>query len=259
MKSSLILVAATCLALTAPFLGQSTKSSRKHSKKDNRVIDVLSDTKGFDLTPYLGRLVDKVRTNWFRLIPESAETKEGRVRVRFRVMRNGEVTNVAFDARSGDVMLDWPAYNAIRTSSPMPSLPSQFACEFVELTFRFYYNPDPDTLAEDHGNDHVVPCVTSKIRLLGTSVVTVLPVSARVAVGSQQQFHATIEGAEDSTVTWSVGCEKSDCGSVSPDGLYTAPARIPNPPTISVSATLKATPTESASSTVTIVGTSDSP
>lgn len=63
--------------------------------------------------------------------------------------------------------------------------------------------------------------------------------SARVGVGSQQQFLATITGAEDSAVTWSVGCEGSSCGTISADGLYTAPEKIPNPATISVTATLK--------------------
>ena len=105
----------------------------------------------------------------------------------------------------------------------------------------------------------VVPCVTSKIQSVRTLGVTVSPTSTQVAVGSQQQFHATIVGAEDSTVTWSVGCEGSTCGTISADGLYTAPAKIPNPPTLAVTATLKNAPMESASSTVTIVRAGDSP
>jgi TonB family protein len=256
MKSRLILVAATCVAFTTPFLGQSTDAPSKLGEKDKRVIDLLSDTKGFDLKPYLYLLVGRVRTNWFERIPESAQRKTGRVAVRFRVMRDGHVTDVKYDAKSGDETLDRAAYSAILASNPLQPLPGEFACEFVELRFKFYYNPDPATVPES--NDQVLPCVTSKVKFVGGLAVTVSPTSAQVAVGSQQQFHATIAGEENSTVTWSVGCEGSTCGTISADGLYTAPTKIPNPATITVTVTLKTTPTESASSTVTIVRAGDS-
>jgi len=231
----------------------------KVKEKEERVIVLLSDTRGFDLKAYLNRLVEEVRTNWFRQIPESAERRKGRVDVRFRVMRDGHITNVKFDTNSGDQTLDRSAYGAILASNPLPPLPRQFACEFIDLRFRFFYNPDSGTVAEKNVNDQVVPCVTSKIQLVRTLGVTVSPTSTQVAVGSQQQFHATIVGAEDSTVTWSVGCEGSTCGTISADGLYTAPAKIPNPPTLAVTATLTNAPMESASSTVTIVRAGDSP
>ncbi len=254
----MICVAAICFAFITPFLSQSNDSSSKQDK-ERRVVDLLSDTRGFDLKPYLNRLVGLVRTNWFRLIPESAQARKGRVVVRFRVMRDGYITNVRFDTNSGDETLDHSAYGAILASNPLRPFPSGFGCEFIDLRFRFYYNPDPGTVAEKNANDQVVPCVTSKIQFVRTLGVTVSPSPARVAVGSQQQFHATIASAEDSTVIWSVGCEGSACGTISPDGLYTAPDKIPNPATISVTATLKNAPTESASSSVTIVRAADSP
>jgi TonB family protein len=259
MKSCLILVAAIYLAFTTPFLSQSTDSSSKPEEKEKRVIDLLSDTRGFDLKPYLNRLVGEVRTNWFRLIPESAQSRKGRVAVRFRVMRDGHITNLKFDTNSGDETLDRSAYGAILASNPLRPFPSEFGCEFIDLRFRFYYNPDPGTVAEKDASDQVVPCVTSKIQFVRILGVTVSPTSTQVAVGSQQKFHATIAGAEDLTVNWSVGCEGSTCGTISADGLYTAPAKIPNPATISVTATLKNATMESASSTVTIVGAGDSP
>lgn len=254
MKSCLLLVAATCLAFTSPALSQSTDSSSKLGEKDKQVIDLLSDTRGFDLKPYLRQLVGEVRTNWFRVIPESAQFKKGRVAIRFRLMRDGHITNLKVDT-SGDVTLDRPAYMAILGSNPLLPLPSEFACEFIELRFKFYYNPDPGTVVEHSVNDQVVPCVTSKIQIVRTLAFSVSPIAAQVAVGSQQQFHVT--GGQDSTVAWSVACEGSDCGTISVDGLYNAPAKIPNPATVSVTATLKNTPTESASTTLTIVRADD--
>src|SRR5215467_9471215 len=147
MKPCLLLVAATCLAFTTPFLSQSTESSSKPGEKDNQVIDILSDTRGFDLKAYLNRLVGELRTNWFRMIPESAQSKKGHLTARFRVMRDGHITNLKVDT-SGDETLDRPVYIAILGSNPLPPLPSEFACEFIELRYRFYYNPDPGTVEE---------------------------------------------------------------------------------------------------------------
>lgn len=251
MKSRWILAAATCLAFTTLLLSQSTKSSGTSGEKDNRVIEVLTDTRGFDLKTYLGPTMATVKENWFRRIPASAQMKKGHLAIRFRVMRDGHITDMKYDTHSGDEILDEAAHGAILASDPFKPLPEEFACDFVLLKFNFYYNPDPGTVHEN--NDQVLPCVTSKIQLLRTLDVTVSPISVQVAVGSQQQFRAMVAGTESTAVTWKVGCEGSPCGSISADGLYTAPANTPNPATISVTATLKNTPTESASSTVTIV------
>ena len=241
--------------------GQNPEPSIKPSEKDNRVIDLLSDTQGFNLKPYLNRLIERVRTNWFELIPESAQMKKGRVSIRLRVMKDGRITDVKYDVNSGDVTLDRAAYGAVVASNPLRPFPSEFACQYIDLRFNFYYNPGPADVAEKNVNDQVVPCVTSKIEFIRTLAITVSPSSAQVATGSKQQFHATITDAVDSAVTWSVGgrgCEGSACGTISADGLYTAPAKVPNPATISVTAAAAISPTESASSTVTIVQAADS-
>lgn len=93
------------------------------------------------------------------------------------------------------------------------------------------------------------------VTLQAAPAVTVSPVSAKVQTGTQMQFTATVTGTTSNVVIWSVsgsGCAGLSCGTVTSNGLYTAPASVPNPPLVAVTATLVAYPTISGSATVTI-------
>jgi len=90
----------------------------------------------------------------------------------------------------------------------------------------------------------------------GVVAISISPTSAQVGVSAQKQFSATVTGSSNTAVTWTItgiGCAGDTCGTVSPSGLFTAPAVPPNPPFFSVTATSVADPTKSASATVTIV------
>src|SRR5256884_732352 len=70
-----------------------------------------------------------------------------------------------------------------------------------------------------------------------------------------QQFTATVTGSSNTAVTWEVNGVtggNSTTGTVSTSGLYTAPATVPNPANVTVTAVLQADTTKSASATVTI-------
>jgi Heparinase II/III-like protein len=88
------------------------------------------------------------------------------------------------------------------------------------------------------------------------AAVQVNPNSATVSVGSTQQFAATVTGTSNVAVTWSVsgaGCSGGACGTISGGGLYTAPASVPTPATLSVTVTSVADPTKSASASISLV------
>jgi TonB family protein len=264
MKYAVILVTAAYLALTTPFFAQHSEPLTKRSQENKRSpIDILSDTKGFDMTPYLNHVVEKIRTKWYEQIPDVARppvAQRGNVSIKFRVMKDGHVNEVKYDANSGDERLDRAAYGAVTASDPLLPLPGKFECQYIDLRFHFYYNPRPGDVPGKSSHD-VLPCVTSKIKFNEEAVVTVSPSSVRVAVGAKQQFHAMHAAATDSAFTWSLagpGCNGSTCGNISADGLYTAPSKVPNPATISVTATVTTTPSERAAGTVTIVHTGDS-
>jgi len=108
--------------------------------------EILSDTQGVDFGPYLQRILQDVRENWYHLIPESVEMKKGKLAIEFAIMKNGQVQGLQIVAPSGDVALDRPAYGAITASNPFPPLPSEFTGPYLALRFRFYYNPDKTDL-----------------------------------------------------------------------------------------------------------------
>ena len=105
-------------------------------------LEVLSDTQGVDFGPYLQRILQDVKENWYHLIPESAEMKKGKLAIEFAIMKDGHVQGLRVVVPSGDVALDRPAYGAITASDPFPPLPSEFNGQYLSLRFRFYYNPD---------------------------------------------------------------------------------------------------------------------
>jgi TonB family protein len=105
-------------------------------------LEILSDTQGVDFGPYLQRVLQEVKDHWYQLIPESAEMKKGKLALDFAIMKDGHVQGLTLRRSSGDVALDRPAWGSITGSDPFPPLPSEFTGPYLELRFRFYYNPD---------------------------------------------------------------------------------------------------------------------
>ena len=105
-------------------------------------LDILSDTQGVDFGPYIQRIVQDVRENWYHLIPVSAEMKKGKLAIEFAITKDGQVAGMKLVTSSGDVYLDRPAWGAITASNPFPPLPNEFQGQYLALRFRFYYNPD---------------------------------------------------------------------------------------------------------------------
>jgi TonB family protein len=105
-------------------------------------LDILSDTQGVDFGPYLQRILQDVKTNWYLLIPESASMKKGKLAIEFAITKDGQVAGMKLVASSGDTALDRPAWGSITNSNPFPPLPSDFGGQYLALRFRFYYNPD---------------------------------------------------------------------------------------------------------------------
>jgi TonB family protein len=109
-------------------------------------LEILSDTQGVDFGPYLQRILEDVRKNWYSLIPESAEMKKGKLAIEFAITKDGNIADMRLVATSNDAALDRAAWGGITTSNPFPPLPSEFNGPFLALRFRFFYNPDKSDL-----------------------------------------------------------------------------------------------------------------
>jgi TonB family protein len=148
--------------------GQNTQSPAKPAGIEERGIDVLTDTKGFDVEPYLKEITGVVRSRWIWGGPDTArppKREQGYVVVDFRVTKDGNITDVKVHRTSQSDRLDRAAYRAISGSSPLPPFPGEFQCDFIELRFHFFYNERP---ADEGGletvdSKHLLPCVTSKV------------------------------------------------------------------------------------------------
>jgi uncharacterized protein (DUF1800 family) len=86
-------------------------------------------------------------------------------------------------------------------------------------------------------------------------VVTVAPATAMVRAGATQAFTATVTGNANTSVTWSVNAVaggSATTGTIDATGLYTAPASLPSPNTMTVTATSAADTTKLGNGAVTL-------
>jgi hypothetical protein len=90
---------------------------------------------------------------------------------------------------------------------------------------------------------------TAVITLPQTVTVSVSPSAVGLTPSSTQQFTATVSGASNTAVTWSIN---PSIGTISSAGLYTAPSSIPASQTVTVTAQSVATPTTTASATISL-------
>jgi len=95
----------------------------------------------------------------------------------------------------------------------------------------------------------------------GTLTVTVSPTSASVVTTKTQQFTASVANASNPGVSWHVnGVSGGDAahGTISSSGMYAAPATVPNPATVTVTAVSQQDASKSATASLTVVSVSDS-
>jgi TonB family protein len=106
-------------------------------------VEILSNTQGVDFGPYLQRALYRIKTNWYKLIPEAAKRpmmKKGRLIIQFSILKGGNVAGMLLQLPSGDVSLDRAAWGGITGSDPFEPLPKEFRGEFLSLRIKFLYN-----------------------------------------------------------------------------------------------------------------------
>lgn len=86
--------------------------------------------------------------------------------------------------------------------------------------------------------------------------LSLTPTSATVVVNRTESFLATVTGSTNTAVTWEVNGVvngNATLGTISSSGVYTAPASVPNPPTVNVIAIAQASAAANQSASVLIV------
>ena len=88
---------------------------------------------------------------------------------------------------------------------------------------------------------------------LSNITVSVQPGTANLFLGTTQQFQASVSGTSNTSVTWIVNGAtggNANVGTISVTGLYTAPAILPSPPGVTVTAVSLADATATGSAAV---------
>jgi TonB family protein len=125
--------------------GQAIGGLARHPGAGSGGVQILSDTQGVDFSAWLRRWYFETEHTWDPLIPDEVNPpilKSGAVQIRFKVLPNGQVTDMILEGRSGDTGLDRAAWGAI-TGSSYPPLPREFHGPYLELRALFLYNEQP--------------------------------------------------------------------------------------------------------------------
>lgn len=125
-----------------PFAGEGGEGASPEHSGLGGGAEVLSDTLGVDFNPYMRQVIRATYRSWDPLIPESVRPpllKQGKVRIRFKILPDGSVKEMILEGPSGDVSLDRAAWGAI-VNAGYPQLPREFKGPFLELRFYFLYN-----------------------------------------------------------------------------------------------------------------------
>jgi TonB family protein len=102
---------------------------------------ILSDQRGYDFGPYMNQVVNRVRANWYTMIPEIARLgKRGKVVLVFTITKSGTIANLRQVLNSGTQALDNAAVGSIQLSNPFAQLPNNFDGDHLDLQFTFLYN-----------------------------------------------------------------------------------------------------------------------
>ncbi len=107
-------------------------------------VDILSDTLGYNFGPYIQRVIFDTYRAWYPIMPEVSKppiSKQGKVLIRFTILKDGSIAGMHLEGPSGDVSLDRAAWGSI-TGGGYPPLPKEFKGQNLELRFYFSYN-DP--------------------------------------------------------------------------------------------------------------------
>ncbi len=128
--------------------GDSGWSQGRGQAKALDQVEVLTDTMGVDFGPYITRIVQIVKQNWYSIMPESVYPpifKKGKLSIEFVILKDGKVSGMALRTSSGDVPLDRAAWGSITASTPFPPLPKEFPGKLLGLRFNYFYNIDPNS------------------------------------------------------------------------------------------------------------------
>jgi TonB family protein len=109
-------------------------------------VDILSDTRGVNFTPYIRQILRKIFNAWLPLIPAEArppQNAQAETKIRFSIAPSGKLLAMHLDASSRQEKFDRAAWGAITAFPQFPPLPEAFTGPLLELRVDFRVNIGP--------------------------------------------------------------------------------------------------------------------
>jgi len=131
----------------APLLCSSPKPTTTHVEGK-----ITCEASASVLQQYLDtNVLPLIRANWYRLTSRSGEKVAGDATVEFDVLKDGTIPSVKLIDGAGHAALGDLAINAVKNSSPLPPVPSEFSGSSFGVRSHFFYQPDPNGVASSRG------------------------------------------------------------------------------------------------------------
>jgi len=96
---------------------------------------IAVDGANFPFSYFLSAIERRVSENWFSAVSEG--TTGLTCVVYFKLMRDGSVSDVRLETRSGNAYFDQAASRAVKSAAPFPPLPRAFTDEYLGIHFTF--------------------------------------------------------------------------------------------------------------------------
>ena len=108
------------------------KKTKKNLARGSASIDIEGQNFSDDF--YLNLIMTKIANNWLNPLRGGRKMS---VTIYFRIQKNGTVSDVKIEKKSGNSLLDQSALRAVLASSPLPPLPESYSGDFLGVHFEF--------------------------------------------------------------------------------------------------------------------------
>lgn len=109
-------------------------------------VEILSDTGGVNVSPYIRQIMAIIYKNWMPLIPPEAkppEAKQAESSIRFTILPDGSIGAMHLDESTHEDAVNRSCWGAITSAGHFPALPTGMESKPLELRIHFYVNRQP--------------------------------------------------------------------------------------------------------------------
>jgi len=125
----------------SPFGSGDSLQAQPSAASNLRMAGRIDDA-AFGYDYYLPQIVSRISAAWEQPAGISGQADGPATTIRFRIQRNGAVTELVVEEPSPVPLFDQSAQLAVAGVQPLPPLPPAYGCEWLMVHLRFVYSSD---------------------------------------------------------------------------------------------------------------------